>query len=303
MILFDELTHTYTREDGKELISVTTAIKKYIQPDIYEGVPEAVLERARQRGNDVHKRIDALEKGLPFADNDSFPDMAAYISWREKNPRTVRTEEMVSDDELLAGTIDQVEEVEELTVDLGDVKTTAAVNREYLAWQLSLYAYMYEKMHDCVKVRNLYCIHLKDGKCEKIAIDRINAEAVNALLEAIASGSETFDNPLKKLDKDADALVIKYANLASKIADYEAAMKPIKRDMDAILTRLDEMAKDKESSELVTSIGTFVKSTQTTKKLFNKEQFFAIHQELKDKMEDGMKVSVVENKPKIKWNK
>jgi len=304
MIRFDELTHTYTREDGKELISVTTAIKKYIQQGLYDNVPAAVLEKARAKGSAIHERIDALEKGLPFADAENYPEYVAYLDWCKANPRYIAcTEEMVTDNELIAGTIDQVEAIKCGEVAIADLKTTAAVNKEYLAWQLSLYAYMWEKMNPASKVVALYCIHLRGEKCEKVIINRLPDEAINALLECIASGSETFDNPLKRIDDDADKLVERYAELAGECADFEAVLKAKQKDMEAILAQLSKMAENEEKDSLRAVRGTFCRATVGEKRIFNKDTFFTAHPELKDFEKDGIKVSVVNNKAKITWNK
>ena len=57
MISFDSETHTYTNEEGKKLISVTTLLKQEgISPN-YDCVNEDVLKAAADRGTYIHKEI------------------------------------------------------------------------------------------------------------------------------------------------------------------------------------------------------------------------------------------------------
>ena len=51
---FSEERHTYSY-NGKLLSGVTGIIRKYICPDKYINIPQAVLDKAAQKGSQVHK--------------------------------------------------------------------------------------------------------------------------------------------------------------------------------------------------------------------------------------------------------
>jgi len=55
-LTFDEATHTY-RVDGRIVPSVTQILKR-VYPDVYAGIPPAVLERKAMLGTAVHKAIE-----------------------------------------------------------------------------------------------------------------------------------------------------------------------------------------------------------------------------------------------------
>lgn len=64
MLTFDEPTHTYLW-NGEPRPSVTTILDPL---DNFAGIPYAVLEKARQRGDWVHKATEHIENGLVVED-------------------------------------------------------------------------------------------------------------------------------------------------------------------------------------------------------------------------------------------
>lgn len=297
---FDKLTHTYFNNEGKPMISVTTAIKKYILPNLYAGVKDDVLAAAAQRGNDIHTRIDAIEKGFPFADNANFPEVVAYLKWKEDNERKVMNTEMaVTDDRLIAGTIDQVEDTGDFKRAICDLKTTSVVNTEYLEWQLSLYAYLLENTYG-FEVTELYCLHLRGDKCEKVVINRLPDTAILALLTAIEEDAETFDNPMKASCTEADDLVARYKALSIEALDYEVALKQKKAEMDAILASLKTLCDERGQREMETAHGLVKRGKDTIRNTFSKDIFLAKHPDMQEDIESSTKATTIEGKVTIK---
>ena len=56
MINFDETTHTYSR-NGNIYTSVTTLLANYKLSANYNNIPKDVLNKAAQRGKEVHKML------------------------------------------------------------------------------------------------------------------------------------------------------------------------------------------------------------------------------------------------------
>ena len=147
MISFDKQTHTYTN-DGRLLLSVTEVIKRYVFPDLYSNVPDEVLAKAAERGTATHAIIEKYIKGTltneEYEENKS--DVDAFVNEIDKRHLFLgQSECIVSDSELLAGTIDIIglfNEGKGERVIIADIKTTSKLNIEYLQWQLSLYSYL-----------------------------------------------------------------------------------------------------------------------------------------------------------------
>ena len=71
-------TFEYAGPDGERLISVTEVLKLAGLVDL-SGIPEATLERARERGVDVHSWVEGMALGL--IDDESPPEnIAGYVA-------------------------------------------------------------------------------------------------------------------------------------------------------------------------------------------------------------------------------
>ena len=179
-VRFDYDAHTYTIVDGTVLSGITGLLKERLFPTQYAGVDPEVLNNAAAYGSAVHRMCEAYDSVGEYPDNE---DLHAYVG--VKNTYELEhlcSEYLVSDCEKYASCIDKVYEVDDNTVDLADIKTTYALNKEYVSWQLSVYAYLFEKVNPCIKVRNLYAIHLKKGVGKLVQVARKDDIAVEGLL-------------------------------------------------------------------------------------------------------------------------
>lgn len=146
-VRFIENGHTYWLGID-ELVGVTTIIRKVLFPCQYEGIDEDVLANAAQRGTTIHNLIQAYERcDVPSTSEDGeYYDILQ--AWEEQRPKGlffVADEYLVSDNEKVAGKIDLVFTNVEGDYVLCDIKTTSEKDAEYLSWQLSFYADMFEK--------------------------------------------------------------------------------------------------------------------------------------------------------------
>ena len=113
-------------------------------------------------------------------------------------------------------------------LNLYDIKTTDKLNREYLSWQLSIYAYLFELQNPTLKAGALYGCHLRDGKATLIQVERINSEIIADFLCA-AADNLPWANPLERIDdtllKDQATQLARLAEIEDYLADFKARAK------------------------------------------------------------------------------
>ena len=217
---FDELAHTYTL-DGKQLSGITGIIKDYLFPDMYKGVHERTLEAAAERGSSVHSQVQMIINGFPPARTDR--SVEAFFD-KMQGTEFIASEYLVSDLHHFASSIDIVDS----RLNLYDIKTTDKLNREYLSWQLSIYAYLFELQNPTFKAGALYGCHLRDGKANLIQVERINSEIIADFLCA-AADNLPWSNPLERIDdtllKDQATQLARLAEIEDYLADFKARAK------------------------------------------------------------------------------
>jgi len=206
-VVFDEATHTYRRGDEK-LSGITSLIHDVLQLGVYPDASDFVLKvqipRAGYYGTCVHKAIQMYntvgiemvkfpEVQHPTAGTlpaqDVTADLAAYKSRKPYKVKTLASEFTVSMG-MFASQIDEIWVDDEDGIYLVDFKTNnldyypgnAAGLKEYLSWQLSCYAVMFEAQTG-YKVKGLVGFWLRKGDSNRWEIKRQSDEKVLQLLE------------------------------------------------------------------------------------------------------------------------
>lgn len=179
-ISMDE-NHVYT-VGNKHVISVTQILSRLF-PKKYENVPETVLNRAAERGNKIHELI---ENYALMQTDETRMDMELeginYAMLEKENHISIQSSEqmlyyMDYDEPLFAGKYDLEGTVNGQPAML-DIKTTAECDKEYLQWQLSMYAMMYEQMTG-EEIEKLACIWIpKNGIGQYVPIERIDDDYI-----------------------------------------------------------------------------------------------------------------------------
>lgn len=235
---FDELAHTYTTAEGKQLSGITWIIEKYITPDKYAGTPERVLDAAAERGHLIHSQVQMICEGFPIAA--PAPEVSDFFD-KMIGTEFIAAEYLVSDLQHFASAVDIIDS----ELNLYDIKTTAKLDTDYLRWQLSIYAYLFERQNPELKVNELRAVWLRDAKCKRIVkVERIADELVADLLYSAADGLE-WSNPFVNYDaielhsKD----LAKVAKLESTIAEMELRLKKAKADKEALIDGLKPLFK------------------------------------------------------------
>lgn len=163
-ITFNSKEHEY-QIDGQSVKSATTLLGETLFENKYSGIPREILDRAAKWGSDLHF---AIENKMTFI-LDDIQAKRYYEFWDiiEKENMTILEQEQIvfykhMDAWAYIGTFDAV-----LMKDgkryMADIKTTYALDLEYLAWQLGLYRMAYEQMYD-KKIDGLYVFWLPKRK-------------------------------------------------------------------------------------------------------------------------------------------
>lgn len=180
LIFYDD-THRYT-VDGEEVPSVSE-LTRFITREVYETVPQTVMDNAGDRGTKVHKATEAIDKyGSAEIDDDLLCYLQAYVAFlKENSPKWEKIEWAVNNGQLYAGTIDRYGELDGKNV-IVDIKTTATIGSShkvlYTAAQ-NLYRMAIQAEH---KVDAIYILQLKkDGKYRLIELD-IDDNLANACI-------------------------------------------------------------------------------------------------------------------------
>lgn len=191
-VVFIEDTHTYIYGDNV-LQGITGMINRQLFPDKYTNIPEFVLKRAAERGSLIHSQCQ-------FADVTGFEpesiEARNYVDIRRSaGYYPVANEYTVSDLEHFATNIDCVWGKDDVdnSVALVDIKTTSKLDEEYLSWQLSINADLFELQNPHLKVIDLYGVWLRGEIGKLVPIKRKTTAEVARLLECEITGQKYND--------------------------------------------------------------------------------------------------------------
>lgn len=177
-VIFNEVDHTYTYL-GSFLSGVTSLLHRTLFADKYKGISAEVLAKAAAYGHNIHEQIELVDT---LGVESQTLAVQAYLQMKEElHLTTLANEYLVSDEQYIASSIDIV--FDDLT--LADIKTTSRLDMEYLSWQLSMYAYLFEMQNPGLKVPRLLAIWLPKpqyGKPNIIEVPRKSNDALKVLL-------------------------------------------------------------------------------------------------------------------------
>lgn len=206
-VVFNEEAHTYLR-GGEKLSGITSLIHSVLQlgvyPDANEYVRNVQIPKAGYYGTCIHKAIQMYEdigiemtkfpeKEHPTAGTlpaqDVSIELETYKRLKPKKLRVIATEFTVSFG-MFATQVDSVLADEDDNIYLDDHKSNNLDYypggkeglKEYLSWQLSANAVMFENQTG-LKVKGLYADWLRKDAGELWKIDRVPDDKVLKLLE------------------------------------------------------------------------------------------------------------------------
>ena len=259
-VVFDSEHHIYTL-NGKQLSGITSLLDRQLFKDKYSGIPEDILRKAAERGTYIHQCCELVDEGFPCDTQEA----TNYKSLKEKYGLVVEESEyLVSDNDNYASCIDKVYRVSDDTFSLGDIKTTYKLNKEYVQWQLSIYAYLFELQNPSAKVSSIFAIWLRGETNQIVELERVPNEKVRDLLEADARGLQYEQH---------ETMPILFNEIEGLIIDIESQLKALTEQKKALT---DGAMKAMVQAGLYSWKGdkvSITRKTATTRKSFDKEKF------------------------------
>lgn len=255
-ILYEDITHTYIDvESGKELSGCTIVLKRYgISPN-YSAIPDSVMDNASERGSRIHKEIsDYINFGTC--------ETEAQKEYAKLGLDSIASEYLVSDNENFATSIDVVLG----DCSLVDIKTTYTLHVNYLSWQLSINAYLFELQNPELKVPKLYgAYYKKDGTFSVVEVQRIPVDEVKRLLSAYLNDEEFTPSQTKVTTGDTRIAEIYELEqfIASIKQDAEIAENRKKKLLNTLYDEMSKNGVDKIENDFMTI--TKVSPTESTR--------------------------------------
>lgn len=267
-VIFNQEAHTYTL-NGVQLQGITGMIERQLFPKKYENVPQFILDRAAERGSFVHEVCELVDDlGVSHASLEA----KNYQKLKEENNLLYEVSEyLVSDNEYFASCIDKVYRESESEFSLGDIKTTYKLDNEYVRWQLSIYAYLFELQNPWAKVKRIFAIWLRGEIAELVEEERIPSDIIVNLLSAEISGLQ-FVNPYALPISD-NTLPVEYQRMEHSIIEINEQEKYWKEQKKQLMDGvMKEMVKSGVYSWKGNNIS-FTRKKDSIRKTFDKEAF------------------------------
>lgn len=277
-VVFNEETHSYYR--GEERLSGITSLihsvlRLGIYPDADPMVKQIFIPRAGYHGTCVHHAIQTLETlGIEetkfpavehetqdfgvvmFPEQDVQPELDGYKQFVEQYGLHCIASEYTVDYGQYASQIDSVDENDAKDIYIVDFKTNNVDAypggkdglKEYLSWQLSSYAVMFERKNPGKKVKGLIGLWLKGDKWEAWDIVRQPDDKVKCLLETTALPSDKgfiyinqemqVEEAVEVVATEKDLAIEKdFIGEVAKILEYEAKAKELKEQLRVMMEK------------------------------------------------------------------
>mgnify|MGYP001105061484 CR=1 FL=1 len=283
-VIFNKEDHTYKLGEVF-LQGITGILSKHLFQDKYDNVPDFVLQRAASRGTFIHECCELVDTLGIIPDS---IEAQNYIKLKEKHSlTTISNEYIVSDEQHFASAIDVVLS----DYSLADIKTTAKFDNDYVSWQLSIYAYLFELQNPELKANKLYGIWLRNDTAELIEVEKKPKELIKELLRCEVEG-ELFVSPLEKITTPSRIYEVEkfLIDLDTQAKEIEAKRKEL---LEGILKEMEKANVDKWETEKIR----LTRRKATTSERFDSKAFKEFNPDL---YQQFMKVSPVKSSITLK---
>ena len=259
---FDGQIHTYSLDD-RELSGITRLIRERIMPQKYADIPVYILEAAAKRGTEIHSACSIYDMFDEISTE--YQEVGNYAKLLESNSIKILEDEYLVNNEHYATRIDKVGG----DYSLYDIKTTASLDKQYLSWQLSIGAHLFEHQNPGLKVPALYGIWLRGEKAALVEVPRIPDEHILALFKADREGFD-FENPLRKeVDIDIEQII----QIESIIQDLKTQVEDLEVKKSTFLDSITGQMADLEMKKLETDSVAITVVADTVSKRFDALKF------------------------------
>lgn len=228
-IIFNEKEHTY-HLDGKQLSGITGMLERQLFPNEYDGIPQDKMEAKAEFGHTIHGDIELFDNGVDV--QTEYTRSYANLK-KEQNISTIDNEYIVTDGEHFASPIDIVVTKDGDDIWLVDTKTVYNLNHEKVAWQLSIYKYLFEKQNPHLKVKGIACLWFK---IRKEQLEETQFIDLTQLLRSEEEVQKLFDcevNGIQYVDTSKTALTIP-VDVQEQICIIEEQVKELKAKQDEL---------------------------------------------------------------------
>lgn len=184
---FMEEEHVYL-VDGVPLPSITQILKLKFGGK-YKNVDSETLKKASDKGTEMHKAIENYEKY--HIEQSNLKELSNYLFLKKHYKWEVLHSEImcilfIQNIPVAVGTIDQIIKIDDKK-GVNDLKRTAVFDKEYVAYQTTLYKIAYEQSYDekidfisgtylREDTRKFYKLPLNEEVVKKIIIDYLEEE-------------------------------------------------------------------------------------------------------------------------------
>lgn len=273
-VTFDKERHTYTYE-GRQLSGITSMLSRQLFADKYSGVSEEVLRKAAERGSRVHSICELADR-LGIVDT---PEADEYLSLcHGYGLKHVESEYLVSDLERYASAIDKVYSGSSPgEYWLGDIKTTYNLDKEYLSWQLSVYAYLFELQNPGVKATRLMGIWIRDGHCALYDIERVPDATIKELLRADAAGERFARLPV---EAESVPLPEKYKAIEDTLINMQLQYDTLKGQLEKFKAECLSLMAKGNIKKFTSDRLTITRRADSVRETFDTKGFKAEHPDL-----------------------
>lgn len=232
VIFLPEEHRYYNPENGRYLSGITSLLSRQLFQGKYDGVPQATLDAAAAKGSAIHEECADL---ATFGASGTYPETEAFARLLTREGiEPLEAEYTVSDGEYYASKIDLIDR----SLNLYDLKTTSTLDTDYVSWQLSIYAYLFERQNPSLQVGRLAAIHLRGKRAKLVRVERKSAEAVSRLLADDLAWRQYIPQPDTHLSPAG--IAGGQEGVLTKLTDIERAIIEIK-------TRLAQAEEQKKS--------------------------------------------------------
>lgn len=229
IIELDDKTHAYSVNGDIASISVTELLHKHRIGTDYSVVNKQLLRRKAERGKQIHKDLENvlnLGKYEPETDQGKL-----FSTWVEENLDCGVAEQLLAYEHegmIIAGTADVMGIMKNGEYLVADHKTTSVLDKEYVAWQVSLLDYFARKLgKEKVNGKQLNWKGAKQFKCFHYDLKQLTME-------------------VKKLDKVPDAEIERLIECEYNGEIYQRAVLVVENELVAKFEQAENFLKQKQ---------------------------------------------------------
>lgn len=218
----------------KQMQGITGMLSRQLFQNKYADIPAHILKNAAERGSRIHSDIETFDM---FGVAESEESRLYAEMKRKENFQVLRSEYLVTDGVHFASAIDKVMQMDD-GICLGDVKTTAKLDEDYVSWQLSTYRYLFELQNPHIEVKRLYAIWVRNGASVMREVNMIPKDIIIELLECDINHIQ-FQNPYRQTvvtteSEEANKLIAGVTHIITQIKELQELKSSYDKRIEAL---------------------------------------------------------------------